>query len=120
MGIYVNIFKEDKTDNWLGDVDCTNGGESSYVKGFCITDIDGPFEPSKEYPAAKLIKEKSSFGAYLRLVPESKLDHGGTMFGGNYASTSDSRFGDECRKLMGEDLGNVFGLGPVPIHDRVE
>ena len=40
MGIYVDIYKQDRTDRWLGDVDCTNGGESSYVKGFCITDID--------------------------------------------------------------------------------
>ena len=42
------------------------------------------------------------------------------MFGANFAYTSDSRFGDKCRELMGEDLGNVYGLGPVPIFDRVE
>lgn len=113
MGIYVDIYK-------ANGMDCTNGGQSSYVKGFCITDINGPFEPTREYPAAKLIKQKFSFGASLKLVPESKLDYGRTMFGGNYAATSDSRFGDKCREIMGKDLGNVYGLGPVPIHDRVE
>jgi hypothetical protein len=112
MGIHVEIYKSN-------GMDCTKGGESSYVKGFTITDIDGPFEPTREYPAAKIIKQKFSFGASLKLVPESKLDEP-TMFGGNYAGTSDSRFGNKCREIMGEDLGNVYGLGPVKIHDRVE
>ena len=48
MGIHVEIYKSN-------GMDCTKGGESSYVKGFTITDIDGPFEPTREYPAAKII-----------------------------------------------------------------
>ena len=36
MGIHVNIYK-------TGNYDCTNGGESSYAKGFCVTNAEGPF-----------------------------------------------------------------------------
>ena len=111
MGIYVDIYKNGS--------DCTNGGESSYVDGFCITEIDGPFKPNDRYPRAKILKRVMPFGVSLKLVPVSKLDKC-TMMGGNYASTTDSRFGEYCRDLMGEDLGNVFGLGPIAIHDRVE
>lgn len=114
MGLHVNVYKS-------GDYDCTAGGESSYVKGFTVVNCDGPFEPSEDYPAAVIVKQKFGFGCSLKLVPESKVDHGGTMFGGNYASTSDSRFGQACRDLIGDkDLGNMYGLGAIPIHDRVE
>ena len=99
--------------------DSTLGGESSYNKGFVVTNCEGPFEPGEEFPAAKLIKQKFNFGCSLKLVPESKLDKD-TSFGGNFAFTSDSLFGKKCRELLGKDLGNVYGLGPVPIHDRVE
>ena len=120
MGLHVNVYieKEFPGDFMYGE-DCTNGGESSYVKGFCITDIEGPFEPCEEYPAAELVKQEFGFGCSLKLVPKNKLDTN-TSFGGNFAHCSDSRFGEKCRELMGEDLGNVYGLGPVPIHDRVE
>ena len=80
----------------------------------------GPFDPCDDYPAAVIVKQKFGFGCSLKLVPESKIDNHMTMFGGNYASTSDSRFGEACREIMGEDIGNVYGLGPVAIHDRVE
>ena len=119
MGLHVDIYvmKESSGDILYGN-DATNGGESSYVKGFCVTNVDGPFNPCEDYPAAKLIKQEFGFGCSLKIVPETKLDiH--TSFGGNFADTSDSRFGEKCRELMGEDIGNVYGLGPVPIHDRV-
>ena len=113
MGLHVYTYR-----NELGD--CTAGGESSYAKGFTVVNAKGPFEPCDKYPAAVLVKQKFGFGCSLKLVPESKIDNNMTMFGGNYASTSDSRFGGACREIMGEDIGNVYSLGPVPIHDRVE
>lgn len=112
MGIIVNVYRREGED-------CTINGESATKKGFTITDIRGPFEPCEDYPAAKLIKQKFGFGCSLYLMPESKSDKD-AMFGGNFAYTSDSRFGEKCRELMGEDLGNFYGLGPVPIFDRVE
>jgi hypothetical protein len=36
------------------------------------------------------------------------------MFGGNYAGTSDSRFGEAVKEMIGHKYG------PVGIHDRVE
>lgn len=39
----------------------------------------------------------------------------GTMFGGNYAATSDARFGE----LIAELLGHPF-YGAVAVHDRIE
>jgi hypothetical protein len=37
------------------------------------------------------------------------------MAGGNFGSTSDGRFSEACRKLLGHDF-----YGAVPIHDRFE
>ena len=50
----------------------------------------------------------------LRLIPESKK-LGWTMFGGNYATTSDSRFSELCEELLGTNF-----YGAVAVHDRVE
>lgn len=37
MGLHVNIYKESRQeDSWLGSIDCTMGGESSYAKGFTV------------------------------------------------------------------------------------
>jgi|TARA_B110000914_G_scaffold9824_1_gene7926 hypothetical protein len=108
MGIHVNIYK-------TGNYDCTNGGESSYAKGFCVTNAEGPFEPCEEYPAAELVMAEPIGGQkILRLIPTSKCKVW-SMFGGNYAGTSDSRFSKLCDKLLGS---NFFGA--VAIFDRVE
>jgi hypothetical protein len=108
MGIHVNIYKS-------GNYDCTNGGESSYAKGFCVTNAEGPFEPCEEYPAAELVMAEPIGGQkILRLIPVSKKDKW-TMFGGNYAATSDSRFSRLADRLLGS---NFFGA--VAVFDRVE
>jgi hypothetical protein len=107
MGVLVNIYRAGR--------DCTNGGESSFAKGFCVVNAEGPFEPSERYPAAELVVAEPMAGRkILRLVPESAKEKW-TMFGGNYAATSDSRFGELCKKLLGTNF-----YGAVAIHDRVE
>ena len=107
MGLHVNIFRTDA----LGD--CTNGGVSSQtgVKGFCLTNVSGPFDPDANYPAAKLKK-----GAYnsVNIVPAWNEDEQ-TMFGGNYAATSDSRFSQAIKELLGHEF-----YGAIAIHDRTE
>ena len=40
---------------------------------------------------------------------------GGSMMGGNYAATSDSRFSDKIEQMLGHHF-----YGAIPIHDRVE
>jgi hypothetical protein len=116
MGIHVNIYKQAREeDTWLGAVDCTMGGESSYAMGFTVVNAEGPFEPCEDYPAAELVmKEVGGGRKILRLIPVSKKEKW-TMFGGNYASTSDSRFSELCEKLLGATF-----YGAVAVHDRVE
>ena len=49
MGLHVDIYvmKESPGDILYGN-DATNGGESSYVKGFCVTNVDGHFNPCED------------------------------------------------------------------------
>lgn len=111
MGIHAYVYRSD-----LGD--CTNGGISSKAKGLTIVNANGPFEPDDNHPAAMLVShvnhavirpaEKDSEGVYH---PVNKW----WMFGGNYAATSDSRFGEAVERLLGRKF-----YGAVPIHDRCE
>ena len=106
MGLHVNIYK------CLKFGDCTlNGVSSRDIGGLCLTNVEGPFEPSDHYPAAQL--EKGPFNS-LHIKPECIGDEH-SMDGGNFAATSDSRFNDACRKLLGHHF-----YGAVAIHDRVE
>jgi len=111
MGMLVYVHK------WqLGD--CTNDGVSAKegVKGLCITNCEGPFEPSEGYPSAQLVTHSFAFGKIVKIVPTEELDKGSwTMFGGNYAASGDSRFGAKVDELLGHHF-----YGAVPIHDRVE
>ena len=108
MGIHVLNYRSE-----LGD--CTNGGESASAKGFTVTNCEGPFEPCENYPAAELVVAEPIGGRkILRLIPESKKGKW-TMFGGNYATTSDSRFSEVCEELLGTNF-----YGAVAVHDRVE
>lgn len=110
MGLLVSVYKS-------GGTDCTNGGiTSTDIKGLCVTNIDGPFTPSEDYPAAVLVVRHFGFGSVLSIVPEENFN-GQHMFGGNYASTSDSRFGEAAREMLD---GEQYWIGAVPIHDRVE
>tara|TARA_B110000240_G_scaffold169408_1_gene192342 strand:+ start:57 stop:389 length:333 start_codon:yes stop_codon:yes gene_type:complete len=110
MGLLVSVYKS-------GGTDCTNGGiTSTDIKGLCVTNIDGPFTPSEDYPAAILVVRHFGFGSVLSIVPEENFK-GQHMFGGNYASSSDSRFGEAAREMLD---GEQYWIGAVPIHDRAE
>ena len=113
MGMIVYIHKWD-----LGD--CTNDGVSARegVQGLCITNCDGPFEPCDKYPAAQLVTKDFGIGMgkIVKIVPTEELDKGSwTMFGGNYAATSDSRLTAKVDEMLGHHF-----YGALPIHDRVE
>lgn len=100
--------------------DCTNGGISSNHDQLCLVNVDGPFEPSDDCPAVML---DSHVLGCLRIVPAVKTEAGNWiiepggwyMDGGNYASTSDSRFSAACNRLLGHRF-----YGAVAIHDRRE
>jgi hypothetical protein len=105
MGLRVQIYK------WsLGD--CSNNGVSNRYDTLTLTNVEGPFEPSPDAPAAQLL-QRSTGNLIIRPdeIPEGKW----IMFGGAFASSSDSRFLDAVRKLSGYD--HAF---PVGIFDRVE
>lgn len=105
MGMIAEIFKP------AGWPDCSNNGISNRYQKVCIVNIEGPFEPSADAPAVKLIKRK--FGNVV-CVPE-EVENEWTMMGGAFVHTSDSRFGEAVEKLSGYDFGF-----PVALHDRVE
>lgn len=122
----VSIYR--RTGRWLADNDATNGGISRDAAQLTIVNIDGPdyIRPSDEFPAAMLVKH-CPFGdldgrRMVRVVPAVQGDGGEwqpapgwSMFGGNYAACSDSRFSEALRELLGVNF-----YGAVPIHDRYE
>lgn len=116
MGIIVSVLRSfTQDDDWLEINDCTNGGLTNVETGvhkLTIINADGPFEPSETAPAAMIAL--TPFGN-AKIVPADCPNGTGVMFGGNYAATSDSRFGEAIQKLTGQDF-----YGAVPIHDRKE
>jgi hypothetical protein len=87
--------------------DCTNGGISSKYDKFVLTgrDIPGIFEPREDMPELKLVYRRE-LDYYCAEPVDGKLPGCvGWMFGGNYITTSDSRFPNKY---------------PIPIHDRQE
>ena len=111
MGLYVGIYRDTSFS------DCTNNGVTSEFrefKGLCLTNVDGPFDPNSEYPAAKLEKVTHRWGSHVRIVPDEVKDQD-SMMGGNYAATSDSRFREAVEELLGHNF-----YGALPVHDRVE
>jgi hypothetical protein len=106
MGLSAYVF-----DSPLGN--CSNKGLSSKFKKVTIVNVEGPFEPSPEAPAVKLMKRVTG---NLICMPVELIDSGKwVMFGGAYICSTDSRFSEAVQKLSGYDHGF-----PVALHDRVE
>lgn len=104
MGLTVEVLR-----STMGD--CTNNGASSRFDRLTITNVSGPFEPSRNAPPAKLMRCRT--GA-LAIVPDEIAERW-YMFGGNFAYTSDSRFMEAIETITGHRDTKA-----VPIFDRVE
>ena len=82
-----------------------------------LVNADGPFEPTDDRPAARLTT--NAFGDPIivaDLIDETGLEPMvGPMFGGTYAATSDSRFGQAM-----SDVAGLRVYGALPVHDRYE
>lgn len=93
--------------------DCTNNGISSrYDRLLCVCN-DGFIDVDESNPPENLVKvvRREIFGRVVyHLEPVIRPTGAGWMAGGNYASTSDSRFS--------ELVGGMYGA--VSIHDRQE
>jgi hypothetical protein len=104
MGLTVSVMRQAE----FGD--CSNNGVSARFSRLTLINVEGPFDPREDAPAAKLEQHRPGC---LRVVPVG-VD-GWKMFGGNYAACSDSRFSEACEELLGHRF-----YGAVAIHDRVE
>ena len=105
MGLRVYIYKE-------RDQDCSNNGVSARYKQLTLTNVEGPFDPSDDAPAALLIKRERVGNV---VVKPAELGSKWSMMGGCFVHSSDSRFGEAVRRLS----GYAYGF-PVALHDRVE
>ena len=104
MGMIVQIYR------WTLD-DCTNNGASNRCDTLTLTNVEGPFEPKDDAPAAKLLRCRTGI---LAIVPDEIADRG-YMFGGNFAYSSDSRFHEAILSITGRR-----DTIAVPVFDRVE
>lgn len=107
MGINVRVFRD------AAGGDCSMGGISSRFASLCIVNVPGPFEPNDTHPAAKLVA--NHYGT-AKVVPldDAGNERPGGMFGGNFVSSSDSRWGAAVRAIIG------VRMTAVPVHDRYE
>ena len=121
-GLILSVYRNAE----LGD--CTNGGITATANSVTVTGIrrggrtrkPGPvellprtmrvFTPSERAPEVTLvIRENGSGGHWLSLEPAGADESCWWMAGGNYAGTTDSRWGELAE---GTDL--------VSVHDRSE
>lgn len=105
MGLIVNIFRSDMQD-------CSNKGISSNHSKFVVVNIDGPFEPTDEMPAVKMVE--GNLSGTVKIVPADV--NGRSMMGGTYVGTSDSRFSAKYAEITGDR----WGASIAPLHDRFE
>lgn len=98
MGLLVSIYRSD----YDSSANVFYGMEK-----ICVVNIEGPFKPTDEMPAAVL--DTNSVGQKI-IRPFGEVPSGYyQMAGGTFASSSDSRFSE------------AIGLyGAIPIHDRRE
>ena len=108
MGILVEVYRNNLSDS-------SNYGMSYMHDTILVENVEGPFnnDGERQYPVALL--QKGVFDDTVNLVPKDLIESSQhVMFGGNYASSSDSRFGQAIRDLIGV-RSNI-----VAIFDRVE
>lgn len=104
MGLLVNIFTENPAKH--------------KIRGYCLTNVSGQFNPCEEYPEAVLVSRTNFCGSgqnAVHIVPvKDGLQINGS-FGGKFAYTSDSRFREAVTKLT-----NYPWMGAVAVHDRTD
>jgi len=97
MGILVNIYRSEHRS----ELNKFHG-----KKALCVINLDGPFTPDEDHPAARLVNRGQDF--VVVPVGDPGKDRTPYMDGGSYAATSDSRW------------TSVAGYSAIPVHDRSE
>lgn len=101
-GFHVSVYRN------ASGYDCTNNGISSRFNTILLVGEDVPAIFSEKDPEKVIFIKKTEYSGNCYLFFQPLIyDDRHTMFGGNFAYTSDSRF------------RNLFA-NPVPIHDRIE
>jgi hypothetical protein len=104
MGLTVNVYKS--------NFDCTLNGISSKCNELCLINVDGPFNPDDDKPAALLVP--GNLPNTVKIIPANvNQNKTWVMDGGNFAYSSDARFNNAVEKIAGY-------RGAVSIHDRIE
>jgi len=103
MGMLVTVYRANHGDT-------TNNGISSQYDELIVKEVSGPFNSGDDRELTLTVDSRGNPKLIPASIPEGKW----VMFGGNYAGTSDSRWGQALRKLLGYDPR------VVPIFDRVE
>lgn len=107
MGLIVHVYRS-------AEPDCSLNGISAQVDLLTVVNVSGPFEPTADRPAVLLIDHPAGPQYGQLIVPAVKdgeswvpvrIPGTNRTFGGNYATTSDSRW------WTGQ---------PISIHDRFE
>lgn len=101
--------------------DCTNNGISKNAQRLLIVNVEGSITQAHPDDTCAALVQGNLRGT-ARIVPVKMCKEtgdwsmvGGTMFGSNYAASSDGRFGDAVERITGARF-----YGAVAIHDRVE
>jgi hypothetical protein len=108
MGQLVFIYR--KTGQELSDA------ISDTADALVVVNIPGPFEPSEEAPAFRLIDAYKGFPALIPVAPPPD-GYRGPMAGGNYAGANHSDWIDAVIAITG---GAAKGEVLVSIHDHFE
>jgi len=117
MGIIASVYRDADQK-----YDCTMNGWSSRFTRCVVVNAEGPFEPTENAPAVKIVRHRTM--NTLHAVSVEDIESGKwTMSGGNFIYSCDSRFGELCVRLLKE--GGVssplhFSHGAVSVHDRIE
>lgn len=114
MGLIINVYRATQS-GIFADADCTMNGISRRFNQICLVNVEGPFEPREDCPAAYLAKTPYGHAKIVPAGADGEIETRWTMMGGNYGATSDSRFNQAIEKLTGRPF-----YGALPIHDRIE
>ena len=119
----LDFYRHNYNDSWNPDYDPTNGGVSGrYNEILVACDRGWERDIDPRNPPENLFRIDSFYigqSLAIHLVPYNMKRKGliGPMFGGNYADTCDSRWGEMLRDLFGNEYRFNTCLA---IHDRYE